>query len=60
MRRRSDATRALRLGREGRILEPIPDHFEDFLDPLLDDVRDRRAGDDLRRLAARHRPSAQT
>src|SRR5262249_11197395 len=32
---------SLRLGREGRILQAIPDHLENLLSALPDDVRDR-------------------
>ena len=44
-------TRAARLGRERRRGETVAHHFQDFLDPRLDDAHQRRPRDELRRLA---------
>ena len=51
---------AARLGRERRRGEPVTHHFEDFLDARLDDVHERRAGDELRRCRAHPRRPAAT
>ena len=40
-----------RLGRERRGRETVADHFENFLDPRLDDAHQTRARHELRRLA---------
>ena len=40
-----------RLGRERRRRQAVADHFENFLDPRLDDAHQTRTRHELRRLA---------